>query len=223
MTITTIRNLAAWFFLWSLLPAVAIATEAPWVPVVDDQQHHIRVEVRAVPGTGVREFRAYTQVHARLASLVALIEDTEHLPAWMHRVQQVSVIDRVDARHLYSYLVLSVPFPFHDRDSFMKSSLRQAADGTVYLSSASEPGGAGACRDCVRMPQMRNEWILRPGEHDLVDVTFTGFGLPGGVVPDWATNLVVTDLPFGSLRNLHRQVHRHKYETAQVDGIKEPE
>ncbi len=223
MTITTIRKFALGSWLWLVLPVYAAAGDGPWMQVIDDQQHHVRVEVRAVPGTGVREFRAYTQVHARLASLVALLEDTEHLPAWMHRVRRVTVLDRSDARQLHSYLVLAVPFPFHDRDTFMKTSLTQDADGTVHLRSESEPGGRGACLDCVRMLQMRNEWILRPGPHHQVDVIFDGMGLPGGVVPDWATNLVVTDLPFGSLRNLHRQVHRHKYEAAQIDGIKESE
>ncbi len=202
---------------------VSGADELPWSTVIDDPVQHIRVDVRQVPGQQVREFRAHTRVQARLSALVALIEDTEHLPAWMHRVRQVTVLSRPDALHLHSYLVLAVPFPFHDRDVFMTTLLQQDAAGSVRIISAAEEGGAGACRGCVRMPQMRNEWIIKPLPGQWLDVTFSGFGVPGGVVPDWATNLVVTDLPFGSLRNLSWQVHRHKYAQAIVEGIREPQ
>ena len=71
------------------------------------------------------------------------------------------------------------------------------------------------------MPEMDTDWIFQPLSGHRVRVTFRGFGLPGGVVPDWAVNLVVTDLPFGSLRNLKRQIQRQKYQDAHFDTIKE--
>ena len=42
----------------------------------------IEVSTRVVPGWGIKEFRAITRVHARLSSVVAVLEDVDAYPQW---------------------------------------------------------------------------------------------------------------------------------------------
>ncbi len=204
---------------WAVTPP---EPAGPWQTVINSPELDIVIATRAKQGTNIREFSAVTTVKSSLAGLVALIEDTGNLPNWMHRIGRVDIVHRQDDHDLTAYTVIKAPWPLHDRDTFMHSHLSQdAKTGTVTISSVSEPGGVGLQTGCIRMPEMDTDWVFQPLPGHRVKVTFRGFGLPGGVVPDWAVNLVVTDLPFGSLRNLKRQIQRQKYQDAHFDTIKE--
>ncbi|NNM52904.1 MAG: hypothetical protein HKM02_11900 [Pseudomonadales bacterium] len=194
----------------------------PWQQVINSPETDIVIATRAIQGTNIREFTAETTVKSSLAGLVALIEDTDNLPNWMHRIGRVDIVHRQDDHDLTAYTVIKAPWPLHDRDTYLHTHLFQdSKTGTVTISSVSEPGGPGLQPGCIRMPEMDTDWIFQPLSGRRVKVTFRGFGLPGGVVPDWAVNLVVTDLPYGSLRNLKWQIQRQKYQNSHFDAIKE--
>ena len=192
----------------------------PWQQVVE--QDGIRIDVRPMQGTNVMAFRGQMLVHARLQSLVALVQDTDNIPTWMHRIKRVTITQTIDDHDFNVYMQLHSPWPFRDRDAWLHTTFRQnSKTGVVTVHSDSVEGGEGLAQGCVRMPKMTTEWVFTPLPNGVVRVLFTGFGLPGGVVPDWAVNLVVTDLPFGSLRNMQRQILRVRYQQARFPGIDE--
>ncbi len=214
--------LAVFLFCISVLPASASWDQpiGPWQQVVD--QDGIRIDVRPMLGTNVMAFRGQMKVHARLQSLVALVQDTENIPVWMHRIKRVTITQTIDDQDFNVYMQLHSPWPFRDRDAWLHTTFRQdMKTGVVTVHSDTVDGGEGLSQGCVRMPKMTTEWVFTPEQDGRVAVTFTGFGLPGGVVPDWAVNLVVTDLPFGSLRNMQRQILRVRYQGARFPGIQE--
>lgn len=207
----------------SMVHAVTLKDSDPWDLVTTNQALHLQVFTRPVEGTNVREFRATGVVHTSLSSLVALIEDTDNMPNWMHRISHVSILHRNSTVDAHAYTVINAPWPYHDRDVYIHSHLTQDPQSQeIVIASRSEEGGAPLHKNYVRMPAMETDWIFRPLAHGDVEVTFRGFGLPGGLVPDWAVNLVVTDLPYGSMRGLLRQIGKEKYQNARYDFIKEP-
>ncbi len=193
-----------------------------WETVFDQGSQGIKLQERSVNGTNVREFRAEVRVKSTLTELVHLLQDTQNYPEWMHRIAQVTIVKQDDPVDYQVYTVIESPWPFHNRDVFVHTHISQnATTGTVLFRSISEPAGAGLMPGCVRMPEMDSDWLLTPESDDQVKVVFRGFGLPGGAVPDWAVNMVVTDLPYGSLRNLQRQISRHSYqETSGAQNFK---
>ena len=208
---------------------VAVAEERPasegsWVRVVDQPDLGLTIDTRAMQGTNVREFRGETVVKATLASLMATIQDTERVPQWMPHVAKVTLVSPDKDQHSEIYLVIHVPWPLHDRDAFVDVRWSQdASTHAVHMVGRSRMAGAGLQVGCVRMPEMDMDWTFTPLGHGKVRVVFRGFGLPGGVVPNWAANLVVTELPEGSLKHLQVQVDLPRHQRVSMPGLVEPQ
>ncbi len=197
--------------------------QGPWQPVAGYTSGAILLATRPMSGTNVHAFRAETVVDSSLSTLVAVVSDFSHLPAWMPHVAKVEETAKIDAMHSRAYVVIHSPWPLHDRDVFIDARISQdKSTGVVRVSSHSYPAGPGLQAGCVRMPEMDTDWTFTPLPDHHVKVVLRGFGLPGGVVPDWAANLVITELPYGSLKHLPEQIGMAAYRHAHVAGISEP-
>ncbi|NNM52690.1 MAG: hypothetical protein HKM02_10800 [Pseudomonadales bacterium] len=200
------------------------ASEGSWVRVVDQPENRLTIDTRSMQGTNVREFRGETVVKGTLASLIAAIQDTARVPQWMPHVARVTLVAPDKNQHSEIYLVIHVPWPLHDRDAFVDVHWSQdASTHAVHVVGRSRAGGAGLQSGCVRMPEMDMDWTFTPLGHGNVDVVFRGFGLPGGIVPNWAANLVVTELPEGSLKHLQAQINLPQYRSVHMPGLLEPQ
>ena len=197
--------------------------QGPWQLTLQRPAEHIDIYTRAMNGTNVKEFRAETIVNSSLSALVAATSDFPHLADWMPRVARATVVQSFGHGHVKAYIVVHSPWPLHDRDTFIDSQVSQdPKTGVVTESSHSIEGGAGLQPGCVRMPEMDTDWTFIPLGQHRVKVILRGFGLPGGIVPDWAANLVITELPYGSLKHLPAEIRLPVYRQAQFSGIVEP-
>ncbi len=203
--------------------AVRPDPQGPWQLVMQRPDEHIDIYTRAMDGTNIKEFRAETVVDSSLSALVAATSDFPHLVDWMPHVARVTAVQTLSPSHVKAYVVIHSPWPLHDRDTFIDARVSQDPQtGVVTVSSHSIAGGKGLQSGCVRMPEMDTDWTFIPLGAHRVKVILRGFGLPGGIVPDWAANLVITELPYGSLKHLPAEIRLPAYRQAHFSDIVEP-
>lgn len=210
----------------SLLLAVPVMSKeragAPWELVKTNKRYDIKIYTRRVDGYAIKEFKAVTTVKSSLSAFAALFEDTERMPAWVYRVHKSFVVKRISETEAIAYTALTAPWPIKDRDAIVYSWSRQNPKTLeLVFSAVAKPDFLPQKEGYVRILETDTDWTFRPLGKGEVEVTFRGYGDPGGAVPDWAANLVITDMPYNTMKGLHRVIDDAKYQGARYNYIRE--
>ncbi|WP_430462111.1 START domain-containing protein [Thalassolituus sp. LLYu03] len=206
-----------------LFPAFcAVALDSDWELAKEDKDAAIRVYTRPVSGSDLREFRGELLVKARLASLVALVEDAREAPKWLHLCKAMELIEQRSPLERVNYMVSDAPWPVTDRDSVFVSELSQDSQTrTVTIRMTGAPGLFPKNDDYIRIPQMAGMWQFVPQADGQVLVVYQVHAEPGGGIPSWLSNSVVVDNPYYSLRNMIGELAKPAYRDAVVDHLSE--
>jgi ribosome-associated toxin RatA of RatAB toxin-antitoxin module len=182
----------------------------------------IEVSTRVAPGWGMKEFRAITRVHARLSSIVALLEDVEAYPKWFADCKETSVLKSAGPLERWVYFVNSAPFPLRDRDMISHMTFSQdLATGAVTVVVRGDPDVAPNKPGRIRVPRLEGFWRFIPLKEGEVEVQYQIRSDPGGSIPTWLANSTVADAPWKTFAALRRMVAAAKYQTARSEWVKE--
>lgn len=193
-----------------------------WQLVKEDEKAAIRVFTRAVDGSDLKEFRGELRVHARLSSLVALVEDNSNGPHWLHLCKALELIEQYSPQQKLFYMVSDAPWPVTDRDSVFMSTLMQDDSGEVIIRMASRADDFPANDDYIRITRMTGFWQFVPQNDGGVLVVYQVHAEPGGGIPSWLSNSVVVDNPYYTLLNMAQEVKKPQYRDAQLAHVREP-
>ena len=201
---------------------VAQERDSSWQ--LQEQQDSIRVYVRDVPGSNFQAFRAETTIEARLQTLAAVLDDVEHADEWIHFTEKGIMIERIDRETAVVSLLTDLPWPASDRDSVTYNTLTQDPETlTVRYTFDARADAYPERDDYIRIQDISGYWELRPTVAGKVQVIYTTQSDPGGTVPAWLINLVITRQPLETIRNLREIVQQPRYSDAKMPGIREPE
>jgi hypothetical protein len=183
----------------------------------------IRIYVRDVEGSAFHAYRGEMTIDARLQTLAAVLDDVERSDEWLHYTEEGVLVERIDRETAVVSLLTDLPWPASDRDSVTLNRLSQDPETlTVRYSFESRPDALPEREDYIRIQDIRGYWELAPREDGNVDIVFATSSDPGGTVPAWLINLVITEQPFNSLQNLREIVEDPRYRNATMPGIREP-
>ncbi len=195
-----------------LAAAAAPGDKGPWELVRDD--HGIVVHRRSVAGSNLHEFRGVALVEAPMASVLAVLRDSDHRKEWMKEAAANARIEQLGPYSEIFYSRTSAPWPVADRDVVNRAVTifdTAAHQARVEINSTTHPGWPPQ-KGVVRMPFMRGHWYLWP-EHGgaFTRVEYQVHADPGGMLPGWIVNLVSRRIPHDTLAAMQEQVKRRHY------------
>ena len=163
------------------------------------------IHTRTAEGEAIREFRAVTRFEASLEAVVNVFEDVSRFPEWYDRCAEARRLAG-DHENGVIYVRADLPFPVADRDvAFRNTREQQGPDRVTYIGEA-ESGLTPEVDGLVRMPEMRSVWIFVRISENVTEVTFQQRSNPGGAIPSWLANAMVTSMPKNSLTALAKLV-----------------
>ena len=179
---------------------------------------------RDVADSPYDESLAQTSVTTRLSAAVALITDGDNLAQWVDTVTESRTLETVSPTQAYTYTVSGAPWPIKDRDAIALSRVEQdEATLVVTIHSAGKPDYIEERQGMVRVSKVESTWTLTPQPGGVVAITFRVHHEPGGDLPSWLINSLVTDQPYKTLRNLRALLeHPNVYQDATLAFIREP-
>lgn len=160
----------------------------------------IRIYVRNVEGSPLREFRGETQLKATPDDVVKVLRDADAFRKWMPDVAASELLKVTDTEQFH-YLDNKAPWPVSNRDGVYHFTYVKAGDGTVIIRVEAVPDYAPLREGKVRIPQANGQWKLVPSAEG-VNVTYHMHASPGGSIPSWLANQTVVDTPYGTLKAL---------------------
>lgn len=184
----------------------------------------VKVWTYQTPDNPAFTYRATTVLNTSLTSATAVILDTKSLTQWVPYVSSADVIERdADSGTFILHMKLDFPFPLQDRDVVVRGKISQTANGTVTIKNAAisdkrvpvEP-------NVVRLTEYEGDWSLKPLAANKVEVSTTGYGNPGGIIPLAVANRFVQQQPYQMLGRMKNYVKNARYQNAQLDFIRDP-
>lgn len=193
----------------------------PWVLV---RRHGaIRVYRRRDDHERLKTFRGVMRMQlADEYALVALANDYEALPEWVHFIRHVEEIKRDGPLRRWLRFTTNLPWPLHDREAVLRMNVEQRRDAhedAIWMDIENAPDLIEPDPDYLRFPQLHGYSGMRRLPGDEVEVVYQMVVNPGGQIPVWLVNRVLRDAPFFTLAQLRRMVRRPEYQGHYFDYV----
>ncbi|WP_065761909.1 START domain-containing protein, partial [Pseudomonas defluvii] len=164
-----------------------LAQAESWQVAKDEQG--IKVSLSEVAGSKYKAYRGVTLIKANVAKLRALHEDVVGACAWIHECKVQKLLKR-EGNQTWTYTQFNTPWPVTPRDSILKVTTEDAADGSVVRKLEGLPSYLPEEKGFVRVAQVEGFWKFEP-KGDSTEVTYQVHTEPGGSVPSWLANSFV--------------------------------
>ena len=164
--------------------------------------------------SGLQVCRVETVMKASLNALVAMQRDAARIPQWMDGVKSSRIVQEADNYYITHTLVPS-PWPVKDRDSVVRSDIRQQDDGSVLIEFASVEGVVPLQKNYERVQNVKGCWCFTPLQDGKTRVEYEVMVDPGGKLPAWLVNRFALDVPYNSIKQMHKLVRDPQYQQAR--------
>ncbi len=161
----------------------------------------IQIYTRSVDGAKLKEYKAIMEVHGTVSEVLEAITDVKAYPHWMHQMAEAKILHQDDDEILI-YCLQSAPWPAKDREIYSILKIHHLSSGATRVDMAVSPDTGPEIKGRVRVPEMKGYWLIEPIGDEHVRVTQQLLAHPGGSLPEWLANAVVTDNPYHSFANL---------------------
>lgn len=171
------------------------------------------VEVADVSGFELNAFRAVSTFEATVAQLCAAIMDMTRFAEWADGTKTAEVVKRFSDNHQACYCVHHAPWPVKNRDGVIEQQIMRLNEETVCIHLRSNNNLVPVKKGLVRVEYLRGTWVLTDRGDGKTRVTYQVHSDPGGNIPDWLVNTMITEAPTATLANLHK-VDMGRYRSA---------
>lgn len=183
----------------------------------------IKVWTRHIPGNPMKDFRVEMVANAPIASVIAAIADVNQAPQWFWMMNQARVLDGSTLENSHFYYSLYPIWPIKARDAVLQFTVRQIPQTLeVNIDMHAEPDHIPRVAEHVRMPSMNSAFRLTPLSKTQTRIEMIGNGDPGGAIPLWLANSVVTILPKESFKNLRDHLADPRYQDPEAHYAANP-
>lgn len=192
----------------ALCLALPSNAEAGWEVIT--KEAGITVSKRDVPGKDLPTFRGVGVVNASVYEILAVLQDAERNPEWMHNCHSAKELKKVDEVSRLVYNRTKAPWPVSDRDVVLRSKATWQVEKrtvTINFQSVKSPL-MGEVDGVVRMPHLKGFYRLTALDWDKTKVTYQVDADPGGSLPDWLVSVVQNDIPLHTIKKLRKQVKK---------------
>lgn len=191
-----------------LSPLAALDHQQGWK--LAKQENGIKVYTRTLANSDYPEFRGEMNINANIDELLTFINDGKHCSTWRYKC--IKMLNLSDG---YIYRLSTLPWPFSNRYTVMKSQTRfnqQNNSYTIELTNIKrsklpqhiqrqlpEPG------DTVQMRYSDGYWQfkLSPAQHT-IHITYQMHGDADAALPSELTQLGIINSAFITLSNLKK-------------------
>lgn len=194
-----------------------------WSLVKEDPRHQIRIYTQAVEQSSMKAYRGEMRMRSSLSAPIALLQDNAVADQWMHNCAILELIEEISDSERLMYMISKAPWPVKDRDSIVHTRVTQdAVTYAVRVDVVARDDVFPANDDFVRVNQMQGFWLFTPLADGQIDIVYEAHADPAGSIPAWIANSVVVDVPYYTLRGMHRMLQQDSYQQQDVPFLRRP-
>jgi hypothetical protein len=160
------------------------------------------------PDRPIPLLRGVTRIEATPYEIMAVIQDVERHPEWMHNCSEARLLKRESDGVAYMYTRNDLPWPVADRDAVLRREIVEVTPGRELRTTAvsSDAVALPEVAGVVRMPHLIGSYRLIASGDGITRVEHEIDIDPGGRLPKWVVARTTRDIPLYTLRNLRERV-----------------
>lgn len=167
----------------------------------------IKIYTRKEKESSLKSFKGVMEIYSTMEMIGTVVGNVKNFDWWDDDIRGLQVIDNIDNVFTQYYLIYDVPWPLQDRDlcadariTIDSSTGKKIIYATPLLEVIPEKP------DIVRIKNYWQRWTIEPLPGGMKRLTLEGFVDPGGIVPAWLYNMVITDTPLNLMREVQKRV-----------------
>jgi len=171
------------------------------------EEDGIRVYTKAVNNSPLKSYKGEVTFHAPFLKVCSMFGNARNFDWWGPDFKNIRVLGYEPNKFVRYYYIYSMPWPLTDRDLAVNAVVNTdsvtgeySVLSTPLLNIVPEKPGL------VRIKKYSQQWTVQPLVKGDVHVTLEGFIDPGGNVPSWLYNMLVTEMPLRTIRLLRARV-----------------
>jgi hypothetical protein len=156
-------------------------------------QNDVKVYNRLYQNTRYKEVKGVTFYKGSLNSLLLLIKDSPNAPNWVSRVKEFRTVYEIDAKKWFSYTVISMPFPYSNRDLVTYNEIIEQTSESIKIRIVSIPEVVKKQDKIVRIIKAEGFWLFRKMATQEVEITYQFYSEPQIDLPKWFTEPLIAN------------------------------
>lgn len=165
----------------------------------------IKIYLTKLDTTPFKEYKAIMTVKANIDTVAKQILDIKSLQKWNFKTRKSELIRKVSDTSWIFYMNHHLGWPIQDRDHVSKVTLiKKEAEQTITIFPANNV--LKEKEGIIRLTNFKGFWYLKKISDNQTLVMQQIYGNPGGSIPAFMVNMVVTKGPFESFKELRKRV-----------------
>jgi hypothetical protein len=201
------HNFLRWIIMLVISPAFCGNLGAQsWTFV--KERDGINIYTRKENNSSLKSFMGVMDVKSTMQMVFSVISNVRNTRWWDENVRQINVLSLEENKHMQYYLIYHAPWPVSDRDLCVDATISMdSISGQRIIYSVSLPDRIPVNPDLVRIRNYWQKWTIQPRDKGIIHLILEGYVDPGGSVPSWLYNMVITETPLKILRGIQKRVN----------------
>jgi len=196
--VRTIITLLSFFFTLHL-------AAQPWEFI--KERDGIKIYTRKEKGSPLKSFKGVMEIHTTMEMVASVVGNVKNFDWWDDAIRKIDVLEYVENVYSKYYLIYDVPWPLMDRDLCVEARVTiDSVTGTKVILARPLPDVIPEEENIIRIKNYWQKWTIEPLKEGMVRLTLEGFVDPGGIVPAWLYNMVITDTPLNLMGEVKKRV-----------------
>ena len=188
--------------------------------ILKKDQDNIKVYSCKTADSKFKAVRAEFILNASIDDYSAIVLDVDRYKEWHYRAVNPRILDKIDDTELIYYTQISAPWPVSNRDLILRLKLDfNSITKVLTVTLESESDYLPTVNNVVRIPKSYSKMTLSPIGNSMLKADYFIQVDPGGQIPAWVVNLVSTQAPYETFKNLIERVESLKKQKATASSI----
>ena len=194
------------FFILGLLnfiPASGLLAQ-PWTLVKENDG--IKVYTRLEANSVWKSFKGEVTFQAPIEKVCSMLGTDKNNDWWDKAITDIKVLGYEKNKYVQYYMIYNTPWPLTNRDIVTETIITtDTLSGIRIYTARPLSNKVPEKSNLVRIKEYKQSWTVEPMKKGVVHVTFEGSVNPGGSIPSWLYNMVVTETPMKMLNSLREK------------------
>jgi hypothetical protein len=176
-----------------------------WREAISDEG--IQVFKRARSGSSYEEVRAEARLAAKVDDFIPFFTEPAQYKKWVYGTLESGLVSQSQPFDFVFKGVFKIPWPFENRELVSRVQIERKPDRSALLARLSHsPSAAAVTPGCVRVSHFESLWAVNQADPNNVNLSIEMYVEPGGQLPPFIVNLVLSRIQLWSIKNLKREI-----------------
>lgn len=162
----------------------------------------IKIYTRRSENADIKEYKAVTLIKTDVAAALKVITDGDNLWKWNDKTSDSKTLKTLSETEFVFWMKNDLPWPLKNRDLVTRVKITEQGDKSIKITLSPEATHTiPEDSNSIRITSFKGHWLLAP-KGNYVEVTQQLYGDPGGTLPAWIVNTLLTSAPYRTFLNL---------------------